>query len=197
MSTTCLHRGIRSLILPMGSASCALKPESSTTWRNWRGDCDKAATNPCRPGACISPQAMAKRLGYRCAGGRCYVRPKSLKALRDKIRQKTGRARSGSLDFIIAELNPTLRGWFGYFKHAISGTFRTIDSFVRRRLRAILRKRENRMHGSEGGRRITSRPLSTQVSQGSVRGRLWAPLVNVQTPHVPNSYGLLLDLIRS
>jgi RNA-directed DNA polymerase len=83
-------------------------------------------------------------LGYRFAGGRRYVKPKSLKALRDKIRQKTGRTRSGSLDLIIAELNPTLRGWFGYFKHAIYTTFRTIDSFVRRRLRAILRKREKR-----------------------------------------------------
>lgn len=83
-------------------------------------------------------------LGYRFAGGRRYVRPKSLKTLRDKIRQKTGRSRSGSLDLIIAQLNPTLRGWFGYFKHAIIGTFRTIDGFVRRRLRAILRKREKR-----------------------------------------------------
>jgi RNA-directed DNA polymerase len=83
-------------------------------------------------------------LGYRFAGGRRYVKPKSLKALRDKIRQKTGRTRSGTLDQIIAELKPTLRGWFGYFKHAISGTFRTIDGFVRRRLRAILRKREKR-----------------------------------------------------
>jgi RNA-directed DNA polymerase len=83
-------------------------------------------------------------LGYRFATGRRYVKPKSLKALRDKIRQKTGRTRSGTLDLIIAELNPTLRGWFGYFKHARHGTFRTIDSFVRRRLRAILRKREKR-----------------------------------------------------
>ena len=83
-------------------------------------------------------------LGYRFEGGRRYVRSKSLKALRDKIRQLTGRTRSGSLEGIIAELNPILQGWFGYFQHALRGTFRTIDSFVRRRLRAILRKREKR-----------------------------------------------------
>ena len=35
-------------------------------------------------------------LGYRFAGGRRYVRPKSLKGLRDKIRQYTGRTRSGN-----------------------------------------------------------------------------------------------------
>ena len=66
------------------------------------------------------------------------------KALRDKIRQLTGRTRSGSLGCIIAELNPILRGWFGYFKHAHRSTFRDVDGFVRRRLRAILRKREKR-----------------------------------------------------
>jgi RNA-directed DNA polymerase len=83
-------------------------------------------------------------LGYRFAGGRRHVRPKSLKGLRDKIRQHTGRTRSGSLAQIIAELNPLLQGWFGYFKHARFTTFRDIDGFVRRRLRALLRKREKR-----------------------------------------------------
>src|SRR5215510_13404584 len=83
-------------------------------------------------------------LGYRFAGGRRYVRPKSRTGLRDRLRQHTGRTRSGSLAQIIAELNPLLRGWFGYFKHARFTTFRDIDGFVRRRLRALLRKREKR-----------------------------------------------------
>jgi RNA-directed DNA polymerase len=83
-------------------------------------------------------------LGYRFEAGRRWVRPKSRKALRDKIRQLTGRTRSGNLESITAELNPILRGWFGYFKHAHRSTFRDVDGFVRRRLRAILRKREKR-----------------------------------------------------
>ena len=66
-------------------------------------------------------------LGYRFAKGRRYVRPKSLQALREKIRQKTGRTRSGSLRHITADLNPMLRGWFGYFKHARS----CISSIIR------------------------------------------------------------------
>jgi len=81
-------------------------------------------------------------LGYRFEAGRRWVRSKSRKALRDKIRLMTGRTRSGSLESITAELNPILRGWFGYFKHAHRSTFRDVDGFVRRRLRAILRKRE-------------------------------------------------------
>ena len=48
------------------------------------------------------------------------------------------------LETIICELNPILQGWFGYFKHAHPSTFRDVDGFVRRRLRAILRKREKR-----------------------------------------------------
>ena len=97
---------------------------------------------------CIT-NCMVKRrgfdfLGYRFDAGRRWVRPKSLKAIRDKIRLLTGRTRSGSLENIITELNPILKGWFGYFKHASRSTFRAIDGFVRRRLRAILRKREKR-----------------------------------------------------
>jgi RNA-directed DNA polymerase len=83
-------------------------------------------------------------LGYRFAGGRRHVRPKSLQGLRDKIRHHTGRTRSGSLAQSIAELHPLLRGWFGYFKHARFTTFRDSDGFVRRRLRALLRKRDKR-----------------------------------------------------
>ena len=45
---------------------------------------------------------------------------------------------------IIAELNPMLRGWFNYFKHAHPMTFSGADGFTRRRLRAILRKQEKR-----------------------------------------------------
>jgi RNA-directed DNA polymerase len=37
-----------------------------------------------------------------------------------------------------------LRGWFGYFKHAKPYIFGILDGFVRRRLRAILRKQDRR-----------------------------------------------------
>ena len=57
-------------------------------------------------------------LGYRFEAGRRWVRPKSLKALASGSRMKTRRTRGDSLAKIIADLNPMLRGWFGYFKHA-------------------------------------------------------------------------------
>lgn len=83
-------------------------------------------------------------LGYRFEAGRRFVRRKSLKALKDKVRTRTVRSRGDSLERIITDLNPMLRGWFGYFKHATPALFGAIDGFVRRRLRAILRKQEKR-----------------------------------------------------
>jgi RNA-directed DNA polymerase len=83
-------------------------------------------------------------LGYRFEAGRRLVRKKSLMALKDKVRSRTGRSRGVSLARIIDDLNPVLRGWFGYFQHAAPQVFRVIDGLVRRRLRAILRKQEKR-----------------------------------------------------
>jgi RNA-directed DNA polymerase len=83
-------------------------------------------------------------LGYHFEVGRRWVRKKSYKAMQDRIRMRTTRTRGDSLATIIAELNPTLRGWFNYFKHAHPNTFRWMDGFVRRRLRAVLRKQEKR-----------------------------------------------------
>ncbi len=81
-------------------------------------------------------------LGYRFEAGRRWVRPKSFKALRERIRIKTKRTRGESLAKIIADLNPMLRGWFNYFKQAHPMVHELMDGFTRRRLRALLRKHE-------------------------------------------------------
>ena len=83
-------------------------------------------------------------LGYRFEAGKRWIRSKSRKALRDKIREETQRKRSGSMESIIEDLNPMLKGWFGYFKHAYRTEFAAVDKFVRRRLRAVLLRRNKR-----------------------------------------------------
>jgi RNA-directed DNA polymerase len=83
-------------------------------------------------------------LGYRFEAGQRWVRPKSFKALRERIRVKTRRTRGESLANIIADLNPMLRGWFNYFKQAHPLVHELMDGFIRRRLRALLRKQEKR-----------------------------------------------------
>lgn len=83
-------------------------------------------------------------LGYRFEVGLRMIRKKSLNRFKDKVREKTRRTQGVSLERIIANLNPMLKGWFNYFKHAHWTMFPPLDSFVRRRLRAILRKWEKR-----------------------------------------------------
>jgi RNA-directed DNA polymerase len=95
-------------------------------------------------GDCRQPGDGFEFLGYRFEAGRRYVRKKSFARLKDSIRERTSRTRGDSLACIVADLNPRLRGWFGYFKHAHRNTFADVDGFVRRRLRAILRKQEKR-----------------------------------------------------
>ena len=85
-------------------------------------------------------------LGYRFEAGRRFVRKKSLNKLKDSIRNKTRRTCGQSLASVIADLNPILRGWFGYFKQAHYNTFRDLDGFVRRRLRSLLAKQNKRTH---------------------------------------------------
>jgi RNA-directed DNA polymerase len=80
-------------------------------------------------------------LGYRFEKGRRYVRPKSLDKFRETIRAKTKRTSGESLSRIIADLNPTLRGWFEYFKQSYKTTFPYLDGWIRMRLRSLLRRR--------------------------------------------------------
>jgi RNA-directed DNA polymerase len=83
-------------------------------------------------------------LGYRFERGRRHVRKKSLDKLKETIREKTRRSRGQSLKVAVVDLNRTLKGWFGYFKHAYPSIFLDLDQLIRRRLRAMLRKQERR-----------------------------------------------------
>jgi RNA-directed DNA polymerase len=80
-------------------------------------------------------------LGYHFERGMKWPRKKSEKKLKDTIRKLTKRNNGNSLMSIITNINPVFRGWFGYFKHSIRNIFPGLDSWVRMRLRSILRKR--------------------------------------------------------
>ena len=94
-------------------------------------------------------------LGYRfqtTRRGRLtrWPRQKSEQKLKDTLRAKTKRTNGRSLLGIIADVNQTLRGWFGYFQHSCRSTFGSVDSWVRMRLRTILRKRSGRTGRGRG-----------------------------------------------
>jgi len=79
-------------------------------------------------------------LGYEFWPEGRHPRPSSSLKLKDRIRARTPRNPGRSLRQVIANLNPTLRGWYAYFRYSFGNVFATVDGFVRRRLRSILRK---------------------------------------------------------
>jgi len=89
-------------------------------------------------------------LGYHFEQGWKRPRAKSLKKFKDTIRRKTGRGNGHSLQTIITEVNRTTRGWFEYFKHSQHTVFSTLDSWIRMRLRSILRRRAGRKGRGHG-----------------------------------------------
>jgi RNA-directed DNA polymerase len=89
-------------------------------------------------------------LGYHFERGYRWPRTKSLRKLKDSIRSKTRRKNGRSLCQIIADVNRTLIGWFGYFKHSHKTTFRPLDGWIRMRLRSILRKRQRKRGRGRG-----------------------------------------------
>ena len=82
-------------------------------------------------------------LGYHFERGRKWPRQKSFDKLKEAIREKTPRQNGKSMNQIIASVNRTLRGWYAYFKHSQKSAFDNTDSWIRERLRAILRRRHH------------------------------------------------------
>jgi RNA-directed DNA polymerase len=83
-------------------------------------------------------------LGWHFRGGKKWPRKKSLQKLQDKLRPLTRRTNGRSLEEIIAKVNPILRGWYGYFRDSSPTGLSGPEGWLRRRLRAMLRKREKR-----------------------------------------------------
>jgi len=83
-------------------------------------------------------------LGWTFRGTKKWPRKKSVLKLRESLRRWTGRSSGLSMAMIVAKLNPTLRGWRGYFGGGPPTSLRDVDGWIRRRLRAQLRRRERR-----------------------------------------------------
>jgi len=66
------------------------------------------------------------------------VSPQALRRFKERLRQVTGRHRGVTLKRMIAELNPILRGWAGYFGFSEGHELDTLNGWIRRRLRCIV-----------------------------------------------------------
>jgi len=89
-------------------------------------------------------------LGYHFERGYRWPRDKSVKKLRDNVRQHTRRTNGQSLEYTITKVNRVLRGWFNYFKHGLRNILEALDKWVRMRLRSILRKNRKRKGRGRG-----------------------------------------------
>jgi RNA-directed DNA polymerase len=72
---------------------------------------------------------------------------RSMKRVRQRVKEQTGRHRNGVKDVrvLIRDLNPILRGWGNYFRTGNAATkFNQVDAYVRARLRGFLVKRKGR-----------------------------------------------------
>lgn len=119
-------------------------------------------------------------LGYRFDRDKRLVRPKSLERLKEAVRAKTRRTDGRSLACVIADLNRTLVGWFGYFRRCWERVFSRLDGWIRRRLRSLLRKRQGLPGMSRHGADEVRWPNAYFAEQGlfslrAAHGRLVNP----------------------
>jgi RNA-directed DNA polymerase len=66
------------------------------------------------------------------------VSDKALSRFKQRLRAITGRHRGIDLKRMIAELNPFLRGWAGYYGFSEGHELASLDGWIRRRLRCLL-----------------------------------------------------------
>jgi len=72
---------------------------------------------------------------------------RSMKRIREKVKTRTGRNRTGVSDIrvVVSELNPIMRGWGNYFRTGNAGDkFTQVDRYVAWRLKRLLVKRHGR-----------------------------------------------------
>jgi RNA-directed DNA polymerase len=89
-------------------------------------------------------------LGYHFERGYRWPRQKSRDKFRESIRQKTQRMNPRPMRQVIAGLNVSIKGWFGYFQHSLANIFQAEDQWIRQRLRTMMRKR-HKMPGRARG----------------------------------------------
>src|SRR5215831_4576519 len=68
---------------------------------------------------------------------RC-IADKAVARFKRRVRALTGRHRGVSLERMIGELVPYLRGWAGYFSFSQSRELPSLDGWIRRRLRCVV-----------------------------------------------------------
>jgi|LGVE01.1.fsa_nt_gb group II intron reverse transcriptase/maturase len=107
----------------------------------------KLRVNEDKSVVCMSHQT--KFLAYTIQDTGCLtIASSSVKRLKGKVRKLCRRNRSVSLETLVSDLRPVLRGWLNYFKYAsCSCLLRNLDAWIRRKLRCFRLKQCKRTIG--------------------------------------------------
>jgi hypothetical protein len=117
------------------------------------------------------------------------VAPESLKAMKARVRQITGRNNGRSLAHVAEELRMYLLGWKGYFQLAVTaGVFKSLDEWIRHRLRAMQLKPWKR--GTTTYLELRKRGLSSDAAAVVAVGtrRWWHTSARLLNTAIPNTY---------
>jgi RNA-directed DNA polymerase len=132
----------------------------------------KLRLNPAKSAVAVPPQR--KFLGFSFTSGkpRRRIAPQALARFKSRVRELTRRTRGASLAQITAELSRYLIGWRGYFGFCETpSVLRSLDQWVRRRLRCIAWKqwKRGRTRFAELRRRGVGKDLAAKTA-GSAHG---------------------------
>jgi RNA-directed DNA polymerase len=132
-----------------------------------------------------------------------YSRPrlragtKAVAKLKANVRKICRRGKGQSMQQVLKELKPKLRGWFNYFRHVESDyLFKELDGWLRRKLRVILWKQWKRTYTR--AKNLIKLGLSSDAAWRFVRKQRgpWAIAgTNVMNRVLNNSYFEKLGLI--
>lgn len=91
----------------------------------------------------------------------------------DKVRKTLKAGRSRSLERVIAELNPLLRGWVAYFRLTeVKGVLEELDGWIRHKLRSLLWRQWKRAY----------RRAQNLMRSGIDKVRAWQSAINGHGP---------------
>jgi RNA-directed DNA polymerase len=142
-----------------------------------------------------------KFLGFSFTGGqepRRRVAPKAIARFKERVRELTRRTRGVSIERMVAELSVYLRGWLSYFGFCQTPTvLRDLESWLRRRLRAVLWKqwKRGRRRFAELRKRGIGAELAAKTA-GSAHGPWRLAISQALATALPNAYFASLGLPR-
>jgi RNA-directed DNA polymerase len=125
------------------------------------------------------------------------IAPQAVKRFKQKIRKRTRRTVGRSIQQIIDGLTVYMRGWLGYFGYCETpSTLRELDSWIRRRLRAIIWKQWKR--GRTRYARLRKRGVRAELAvrtAASPKGPWRIALSPAMTIAFPNAFFDKLGLL--